>query len=85
MKAVYTIRDVIKSLHPDLILAEIPYKSTDKEYIGSYQQALTKVVANLSEEDLEEAENMLEVWNEQGASPEVQLKCVITILKFCII
>lgn len=55
-------------------MAQIPFKSTEKEYIGSYQKAVTQVMANLSEEDLEEAERMLEVWNEEGASADVRLK-----------
>lgn len=74
VKGVYSIRDVIKKLHPELINAEIPHKSTDKEYIGSYQRAVTTVLGNLSEEDLEEAEKMREVWNQEGAPADVQLK-----------
>ena len=73
------MQDVIKQFHQELIMAEIPYKSTDKEYIGSYQRAVTTVQENLSEEDLEQAENMAQLWNEQGASSEVQLKCIFII------
>ena len=74
LKQVYTIRDVIKQNHRSLVEAEIPHKSTDKDYIGSYQRAVTAVLKNMAEEDLEEAEEIVELWNKQGAPPEVQLK-----------
>jgi hypothetical protein len=74
IKQVYKIRDVIKQRHRDLVEAEIPYKSTDKEYLGSYQSAVTTVLQNMTESELEEAEEMVELWNAQGAPAEVQLK-----------
>lgn len=74
IKQVYNIRDVIKQQHRDLVEKEIPYKSTDKEYLGSYQRAVTTVFQNMTESELEEAEKMVELWNKQGAPPEVQLK-----------
>lgn len=42
---------------------EIPYKSMDKGYIGSYQRAVTIVPNNMSKEDIEEAEKILDLWN----------------------
>jgi hypothetical protein len=43
LKAVYTVRDVLKELYRPLIDMEIPFKSTDPEYLGSYQRAVTTV------------------------------------------
>jgi hypothetical protein len=74
LKQVYTMRDVIKQQYRELIEAEIPYKPADKEFIGCYQRAVTAVLQNLSDEDVEEAEGILESWNEKGAPAEVQLK-----------
>ena len=76
IKEVYTLRDVIKQNYKALVEAEIPYKSTDKEYLGSYQRAVTTVLANMDQEDLDEVQNILDAWNDQGAPPEVQLKWV---------
>jgi hypothetical protein len=74
IKQVYTIRDVIKQHYRDLVEAQISFKPTDKEYIGSYQRAVTTVLKNMTEEEVEEAEEILESWNKQGAPPEIQLK-----------
>jgi hypothetical protein len=74
MKQQFTIRDVIKQNYKTLIEKEIPFESTDKEYIGSYQRAVTTVLNNMSEEDQDEAQKILDMWNEQGPPPEVQLK-----------
>jgi hypothetical protein len=65
---------VIKQHHRELVEAEIPYKPTDKEYIGSYQRAVTTVLNNMSEKELEEAEEIVDSWNKQGAPAEAQLK-----------
>jgi len=74
LKKVYTIRDVIKSIYQSRVDDEIPYKSTDKEYIGSYQRAVTAVLKNMSKKDLVEAEKILNLWNAEGPPPDVQLK-----------
>jgi hypothetical protein len=74
MKQVFTMRDVIKQNYKALIEKEIPFESNDKEYIGSYQRAVTTVLNNMSEEDQEEAQTILDLWNEQGPPPDVQLK-----------
>jgi hypothetical protein len=60
--------------YKEIIQGEIPYKPTDKEYIGSYQRAVTTVLESLSKKDLKEVENIVDLWNKQGAPPEVQLK-----------
>jgi hypothetical protein len=73
-KKFYTIRDVIKQHYADRVGAQIPYKPNEKEYIGSYQRAVTTVLKNMTENDLEEAEKIVESWNAQGAPAEVQLK-----------
>lgn len=73
-KKLYSIRDVLKALHRPLIDNEIPYTSQDPEYIGSYQRAVTTVWNNMSEEDAEEVERIVEEWNKQGAPSEVQLR-----------
>jgi hypothetical protein len=74
LKQVYSIRDVVKEQYRARIEAEIPYKTSDKEFIGCYQRALTAVLNNMSDEDVEAAESILETWNQQGAPAEVQLK-----------
>lgn len=53
---------------------EIPYKASDKEYLGSYQRAVTTVLKNLSEEDLEEAQELVDEWNKEGAPADFQLR-----------
>jgi hypothetical protein len=74
IKQVYSLRDVIKQIHRDLIEAEIPHKPTDKAYIGSYQRAVTAVHRKMSKTQLKEAEKMVDLWNGKGAPAEVQLK-----------
>ena len=74
VKKAYSIRDVIKQHYRTLVEKEIPYKSTDKEYLGSYQRAVTTVLRNMTEEDLEEAQSIMERWNKDGAPSHVQLK-----------
>lgn len=74
LKQIYTIRDVIKRKYKTNIKAEIPYEHGDKEYIGSYQRAVTTVLKNLSKKDVKEGEKMVELWNAQGPPSDVQLK-----------
>lgn len=73
-KQVYTIRDVIKQNYRSLIEENIPFKSTDKEYLGSYQKAVSTVVENMTEEDRQEADDLVELWNKNGAPSDMQLK-----------
>jgi len=74
LKKIYTIRDVIKHHYRSRVMEEIPFKPTDRGYLGSYQKAVTKVLNNMSEKDLEEAENIQESWNKEGGPSEIQLK-----------
>jgi len=74
VKPIYTVRDVIKHHHRSLIDDEIPFNSGEPEYLARFQGATTTVLNNMSEEDLEEVENILEAWNKEGAPSEVQLK-----------
>lgn len=74
IKQSYTLRDVVKQHHRDLVEKEIPYAPTDKQYIGSYQRAVTTVLNNMTKKELKEAETMVESWNEQGSPADVQLK-----------
>lgn len=74
IKKTYNIRDVIKQNYRSLVENEIPFKSTDKEYLGSYQKAVSAVLDKMNEEELKEAQNVLESWNKEGGPSEVQLK-----------
>jgi hypothetical protein len=73
-KPLYTVRDVIKQNHRNLVEKEIPYDANDPKYIGSYQRVVTAVQDNMTEEDLEAAQQIANDWSERGAPPEVQLK-----------
>jgi hypothetical protein len=74
VKSIYTIRDVIKYHYRDLIDGKIPYQPGEPEYLAKFQATATSVLKNLNEEDLEEAENILDKWNKDGAPSEIQLK-----------
>ena len=74
LKQFYSLRDVIKENYRHLIDKEIPHQSGDKEYIAKFQAAVTTVLKNMSEEDLEEAEEIVEEWNTEGAPSDIQLK-----------
>ena len=73
-KLVYSIRDVIKQNFRARIEEEIPDKSTNKEYISGYQRAVTAVHRNMTDEELLEAERIVELWNAEGAPAGVKLK-----------
>jgi len=74
VKENYVIRDVIKKCYRKEIDAEIPYDPTDKRYIALYQGAVTTVYNNLTKDELEEAEGILESWKEEGVPQDIQLK-----------
>lgn len=80
VKPTYAIRDVVKENYRSLIDSEIPYPPGEPEYICRFQAAVTKVLNNMSEEDLEEAEKVVEQWNKEGAPSEVQLRLVFNVL-----
>jgi len=71
-KPKYTVRDVIKKNYRDRIEAEIPHEPSSKEYLRLYQNAVTKVWEKMDDEDLEEAETVLELWNKEGVPPKIQ-------------
>lgn len=73
-KQLYTIRDVVKENYRSLVDKEIPYKSGKVDYLARFQAAVTTVLKNMSEKDLEEVEDMAEQWNREGAPSELQLK-----------
>ncbi len=84
LKQSYKIRDVIKQIHQERIEQEIPHSSNDKQYLSCYQRAVTTVYQNLSNDELKEAEGILDSWNKQGAPFEKQLKWVLKVLtSFC--
>jgi hypothetical protein len=74
VKQLYTIRDVIKQIYQARIDNEIPFESNDPNYIGRYQLAVTAVLENMTEEELEAAGEIAKDWSEKGAPPEVPLK-----------
>jgi hypothetical protein len=74
VKQVYTARDIIKQKYRELVEDHIPYKSSDKKYLFSYQQAVTKVLEEMSEEDLSDIQKIVDMWNDQGAPLDLQLK-----------
>ena len=70
----YSIRDVIKQIYRDRIEEEIPHKTTDKRYISCYQRAVTKIHQNMTDDDLERAQNVMDSWNNEAVPPDMQLK-----------
>ena len=62
IKQVYSIRDVIKQHYQDLVQDEIPYNSSDKHYLSSYQWVVTTVQKNMTKSDLEEAQKIVNLW-----------------------
>jgi len=74
LKQKYKIRDVIKEIYRERVKELIPVKYSDKSHIGSYQKALSTVCNNLTDEELEKAESILDTWNEQGAPADFKLK-----------
>ena len=74
VKQTYKNRDVIKQVHRERIEEAIPYQSTDKEYLGCYQCAVTTIQNGLSNDELKEAESILVKWNAMGAPPDMQQK-----------
>lgn len=74
IKEVYTLRDIVKQHHRDLVDEEIPYSPKDKLYLGSYQRAVTTVIDNMTDAQLEEAQEMVDKWNKFGPPVNVQRK-----------
>jgi hypothetical protein len=74
VKPLYNVRDVVKQNYRELVEEKIPFKPNDRNYIGSYQAAVTEVIEKMDEEDLAAAEEIAKDWSEQGAPAEVKLK-----------
>ena len=74
IKQFYTVRDVIKQNYKARIQAEISVEPTDKKYIGQYQLAVSTVLGKMTKKDHKEAEEIADLWNKQGAPPDLQLK-----------
>lgn len=67
-KARYTIRDVAKVLHKEAIRAKVGMEHTPGtgDYLAQYPGALTSVMEDLTDEQIEEAEEMRDRWNVEG-------------------
>lgn len=79
-KPVYTVRDVLTELYRPAIDAEIALKSTDPDYLGSYQRAVTTVWNNMDDEQAEEVWDLVKEWNKEGAPTAIQLKLVFNFM-----
>jgi hypothetical protein len=74
VKQVYAIRDVIKHKYRVLIDEQNPHQPNEREYLGSYQKALSKVQQDMTEKDLEDLQNIADLWNSEGAPSQMKLK-----------
>lgn len=81
-KTTYNARDVIKYNHWEKIDSEIAIKPNSKRYLGAYQRAVTTILAGMEDEEMEEIQNVVDLWNEEGAPSELQLKFVLNISTF---
>lgn len=81
-KTTYNARDIIKYNHREKIDSEIAMKPNSKRYLGSYQRAVTTILAGMEDEEMEEIQNVVDLWNEEGAPSELQLKFVLNISTF---
>jgi hypothetical protein len=61
------IKDIITSKHPDL-------HKGDKSYPGIYQKVVSELMKNMSEEETQEMQEMLEEWQAEGPPLDVRLK-----------
>jgi hypothetical protein len=71
-----TLRDVIKATHKDQIYALVNEKSKaapgQSEWLRFYPRVLTEYVEGLTPAEVQEAEKVLEEWNDNGIPREVQ-------------
>ena len=74
IKKVYSIRDVVKYHYRSRVEKENPLKPSDKDFLGGYQKAVTAVMEGMSKDELEEANEIAELWNKEGCPSELQLK-----------
>ena len=61
------INEIIRLRHPDL-------HKGDKSYPGIYQQTVTELINNMSDEETQEMQATLEDWQAQGPPLDVRLK-----------
>jgi uncharacterized protein len=61
------IDEVITASHPDL-------NKGDKSYPGIYQQAVSEYMRNMSDEERQEMQELLEEWQAEGPPLDVRLK-----------
>jgi uncharacterized protein len=61
------IEEIIASSHPDL-------NRGDKSYPGIYQQAVSEYMRNMSDEERQEMQELLEEWQAEGPPLDVRLK-----------
>jgi hypothetical protein len=61
---------------------KIPFRPTDKEYLGSYQRAVSNVLDNMTKKELKNLENVAELWNKEGVPQNIQLKYVLRFFIF---
>jgi len=61
------INDLITSKHPGL-------QKGDKAYPGIYQKAVTEFMTNMTKEETQEMEELLEEWQAEGPPLDVRLK-----------
>ena len=79
MKLSYTIRDVVKQNHRDLVEAKIPVGPNHQDYLKRYQSAVTEVINDMEEDEIKELEKTAEKWTKEGVPRELQLKYVFNI------
>jgi hypothetical protein len=75
----WTLRTVVQKKMEKEILRQVQRKSGgaipgERDYLKNYQSVLTEVVSSLEEEEREEFEKLVEVWNEAGPDVELQRK-----------
>lgn len=71
-----SVRDVIKATHKDRIEEVIATKTNEaaghRDWLHHHPAAVTEVMAELTEAEMEEAEEILNEWMEEGLPVEVQ-------------
>ena len=70
----YTFRDGVKELHGNRIEAKVKESMEEKQglpaWLAIYAKAAAEVAAQLSGEEREEVNNLVEGWNTQGLPEE---------------
>lgn len=74
VKMFYGPRDVIKQNYRDKIDEEINLKPNEYGYIRGYQKAVTTILEQLDDDEKEEVQRLVDLWNTEGGPSDVQLK-----------